>query len=649
MSYKALYRTYRPETFNDVVGQDHIVITLKNIIKNNKIAHAYLFTGPRGTGKTSVAHVFAREVNRTASGFIPETNLDIIEIDAASNNGVAEIRRIIDGTRYAPTNTKYKIYIIDEVHMLSKGAFNALLKTLEEPPEHVIFILATTEPHKIPVTILSRTQRFNFRRISSKEITKQLINILDKEEITYKEEAIKTIAKLSNGGMRDALTIADQTSAYSGGSVTIMALSQVLGIVSITKQINLINNIYKNNSKEVLKTISEVVENGADILRLTSTMLTILKDFIVFKKTADENLLELLTLQDIEQLNVSIKFAYKATEELINLIGILRLSQMPRQSFELAILKLTDNKNEILQTNNEDEKVDLLNNTSEILNEGDKETETNDLKDDNKIVEEKSGEDKEEEQVRKQQEDTKDKKKKSSKKIEKDPNTVSTYELQDFYDGIMEEKQRLDEAEGVSEDILSSQEFELNSVSKKELETKATSEIDLDEMFKPIDNEDDDIKSSESLRTTEIINLLQHADRPSLDIAKTKLIEVMAYASDPKYGTIVTAIDKMKPVAAGKKVLLFASEDNNAISIFNKKRKSHEMADLLKTIFGKSKEVYALTKERYFEVINNFKTLSANGDLPEKYKVKPPKPSPKAKDEEKDYATTLFGELFKEE
>ena len=168
-------------------------------------------------------------------------------------------------------------------------------------------------------------------------------------------------------------------------------------------------------------------------------------------------------------------------------------------------------------------------------------------------------------------------------------------------------------------------------------------------MFKPIANEDDDIKSSESLRTTEIINLLQHADRPSLDIAKTKLIEVMAYASDPKYGTIVTAIDKMKPVAAGKKVLLFASEDNNAISIFNKKRKSHEMADLLKTIFGKSKEVYALTKERYFEVINNFKTLSANGDLPEKYKVKPPKPSPKAKDEEKDYATTLFGELFKEE
>ena len=232
MSYKALYRTYRPTDFDSVVGQDHIVSTLRNIIKNNKIGHAYLFAGPRGTGKTSVAHIFAHTVNVGASGESIYDEMDILEIDAASNNGVPEIRNIINNITYAPTKARYKVYIIDEVHMLTKAAFNALLKTLEEPPKHAIFVLATTEPHKIPITIMSRVQRFNFKRIEEKTIEERLKFVLDKEKIGYEQTSLKFISKLAQGGMRDALSIADQAAAFGDNEITFNAISQVFGVIS---------------------------------------------------------------------------------------------------------------------------------------------------------------------------------------------------------------------------------------------------------------------------------------------------------------------------------------------------------------------------------------------------------------------------------
>ena len=251
MGYKALYRTYRPQTFDEVAGQKQIIQTLKNAIKENKIAHAYLFTGPRGTGKTTMAKLLAKALNCESNNkpcdecesclAISEGSYpDVIEIDAASNNGVDEVRNLIDKVKYAPIEGKYKVYIIDEVHMMSQGAFNALLKTLEEPPAHVIFVLATTEPHKVLPTILSRCQRFDFGRISRKDIEERLMTVLLSEGVEYEDGVIELVSELCDGGMRDALSILDQTIAYAGNYIKEEHVRDIYGIVSNSEKIEFV-------------------------------------------------------------------------------------------------------------------------------------------------------------------------------------------------------------------------------------------------------------------------------------------------------------------------------------------------------------------------------------------------------------------------
>ena len=300
MAYQALYRKWRPQKFEDMVGQTAVTKTLKNAIIHHKTSHAYLFTGPRGTGKTSAAKIFAKAINclnpqdgepcnecSLCKGITEGTIGDVIEIDAASNNGVEEIRDIRDKARYAPTQATYKVYIIDEVHMLSTGAFNALLKTLEEPPKNVIFILATTEPHKIPATIISRTQRFDFRRITNDEIIQRLRYILEQEEIAYEEEALSVIARCANGGMRDALSLLDQVISFSDDKVSFEQAIQVSGSLTDDLMIEFVRLLTQQQAQAALLQLQDLLLLGKEASRLIEEWLEFSRDLLVAKQTGD--------------------------------------------------------------------------------------------------------------------------------------------------------------------------------------------------------------------------------------------------------------------------------------------------------------------------------------------------------------------------
>ena len=294
MGYLALYRKYRPVDFNSVYGQEHVVTILKNAIMSGKISHAYLFCGPRGTGKTTVAKIIARLVNcenlvdgnpcgKCYNCINYMNSSDIVEIDAASNNGVDEIRELKDKINLVPSNAKYKIYIIDEVHMLTTQAFNALLKTLEEPPSHVIFVLATTEPHKIPLTISSRCQKFIFSKIEDSKIVNRLSEICKLENIIIDEDALFEIARLSDGGMRDAINFLDQLIAYSSDNITIEDVYNVNGSVSYADLYDLLNSIITNDKIKIIEFIDNFDESGKDINKFIEEMLIFLKDVILYK------------------------------------------------------------------------------------------------------------------------------------------------------------------------------------------------------------------------------------------------------------------------------------------------------------------------------------------------------------------------------
>lgn len=314
MSYQALYRKYRPSTLKDVIGQDVVIKILENAVANNKVGHAYLFSGPRGIGKTTIAKALAKTVNclepingnscercnscnSINSGFCP----DIIEIDAASNNGVDEIREIKNKISLVPTELKYKVYIIDEVHMLSIGAFNALLKTLEEPPEHVIFILATTDLQKVPSTIISRCQCYEFHRISNKDIVERLKYICKEEKIKIDDAVLDRIATLSDGGMRDSIGMLDKLTAYSNSNITIEDFEKVNGIVSIVEKEKFINDIHNKNVLDIIKFIDNIYDNGKDLIIFTQDLLKICKDKCVdyYVNNTDDDIEFLLNLSNL--------------------------------------------------------------------------------------------------------------------------------------------------------------------------------------------------------------------------------------------------------------------------------------------------------------------------------------------------------------
>ncbi|SET71812.1 DNA polymerase-3 subunit gamma/tau [Natronincola peptidivorans] len=364
MAYKALYRKFRPQVFEDVVGQNPITTTLKNQIKAKSISHAYLFSGTRGTGKTSTAKIFARAVNclqpedfnpcnqcEVCKGILTESIMDVVEIDAASNNGVDHIRELRENVKYPPSKGSYKIYIIDEVHMLSTGAFNALLKTLEEPPNHVIFILATTDPQKLPATILSRCQRYDFKGVTTKAIIERLKEICSKLEVDAEEEALRIIAINAGGALRDALSILEQCISFTDGKLTEEEVIDTLGLVNHQMIFSLVEAIAKKNTSEAIHLIQKIVGEGKDVQQLIKELVYHFRNLMMAKINVELEELLSLSKEVLEKLQQQSKsFSINGIKEAINILseleGKAKYAAQPKILLEVAAVSLCIEKQE---------------------------------------------------------------------------------------------------------------------------------------------------------------------------------------------------------------------------------------------------------------------------------------------------------------
>ncbi len=631
MAYKALYRSYRPQNFEELAGQQHIVKTLKNAVKQNKIAHAYLFCGPRGTGKTTVAKILAKAINCTCENkenipcdecencisIMNGTHPDIVEIDAASNNGVDEVRDLIEKVKYAPIEGKYKVYIIDEVHMMSTGAFNALLKTLEEPPAHVVFVLATTEPHKILPTIISRCQRFDFSKINDQSIVERLETVLEGENIQCEREALELVASLADGGMRDALSILEQCLAYSS-HLTVKDINEIYGIVSSAQKLSFLKSLMNKDIPVILNRIEEMFQTGIDVKRLTTDLIDILKDIIIYKNTQDVDCLFVLKQEEIEGI-----VPYITAEETFTYIDILiqadqqyKFASNAKLYFELAMLKIA-----------------------------------NKVTEEKKIIVETV-----------QKELIKSPIKEETVKIEKTPIIEKTEEVRLKSADLNIENEGTEEpiveiAEPIQEEILVYNESPIKFEKIEDIDFLINEEPVLkNETVKTIQptssfKEEMNINNVE-VDFNDILNILVQANKKVLMDIQEKWSVIQRYKFNLNTAKLASMLCDGQPVAASSNGLVIAFEFQPMVNQINNGNYYLELKQFLLEILGMELEFIAVLKEEWPVMRNRFIELKRNQQLPE------PKPIQlshihivEKKDEEKTlseaeaFGVKLFGDL----
>lgn len=568
MAYKALYRTYRPNSFDEVYGQKHIVQTLKHAVEQNKIAHAYLFCGPRGTGKTSIAKIFAKTINCTDEHTkacckcenciaVQEGNHpDIIEIDAASNNGVEEVRTLIEKVKYAPLKGKYKVYIIDEVHMMSTGAFNALLKTIEEPPEHVIFILATTEPHKVLPTIISRCQRFDFTKIPRNDIENRLRDVLQVEQLTCEDEVIRIIAQLADGGLRDALSILDQCIAYAQNDIKVHHINEIYGITTITEKLEIIDAIIDKEAVNLLNIVDTLIEKGIDIKRLTVDLIEILKESIIFEYTKDIGLLRILNGEEVNHMieRLSRKKRFDMIHLLMETYDKYRGAANVGSYFEVCLLQMLDD--DVIQKNESVQVMPVKSESKQAI-----------IKQDlNKNVSRETFEPKKE------------------KKILEIPEDDEPYDLDV---SITEDNQEL------------------------ELHTQVISSVDVPNTSKTIKPLDDDF----------ILGLLAGANKPEKSQDIKDFYRIAEYMLDLTWAKSANLLKNSMIVGSGSNYIVISVDNQAEANEINEADSKNEFNAFIQELLHKNKKIFAISKEHQTRIIREFKERMINGTLPEPIQI----------------------------